>query len=57
MTIEMFIAKYGSHGWRLAIDEFIARAPQFPGNVKLAEVINQIMADLGAALANSREGG
>lgn len=50
MTREEFLAKYGTHGWQLLIGEFIRRAPEFPGDLQLADEIGKMVTDLSSVL-------
>lgn len=50
MTIKEFIAKYGTEGWRLPIEEFIRRAPFFKTDAELAGAIGEFSTDLQRAL-------
>jgi hypothetical protein len=50
MTIDEFAKKYGTRGAALIVGEFIRRAPDFPGDERLAKEIGEVMADLCSAL-------
>ena len=47
---EEFLKKWGNEGWQLPIMEFIRRAPSFPGEEKLAEIIGELISDIENAL-------
>lgn len=49
-NINEFKSKYGEVGWRFLIEEFIRRAPEFPGDRKIAAEIGIMCADLESAL-------
>lgn len=51
-SIDEFKAKYGQHGlaFRLTLEEFIQRAPEFKGGFALAKLLGEQMADLESAL-------
>ncbi len=50
MTRGEFLEKYGTHGWRLVIEQFIERAPEFKGDKEIAKIIGEIVADLESVL-------
>ena len=50
MTPKEFLAKYGTRGWQLVVEEFIRRAPSFPGDIKLATEIGRTFGDLESVL-------
>ena len=56
MTLEDFRKKYGRIGWQLPLKEFITRAPSFQGDTQLAQVLEEIMADLETALEEANNG-
>lgn len=47
-----FVAKYGQHGARLLVESFIRAAPEFPGDVNIANDLAILMADLQSVLKN-----
>lgn len=46
MTIQDFKERYGTRGGSLLIEEFIRRAPEFPGDAQLARILGTLCADL-----------
>jgi hypothetical protein len=50
MTLAEFKAKWGIKTPNLIIGEFIARAPEFPGDEALAETIGELLGDLESML-------
>lgn len=56
-TIAEFNKKYGQDAWRLIIETFMARAPEFPGEAHLADAIGEIIIDLETVLNNPSNNG
>lgn len=50
MFLKLFVERYGYKGLTVAVSEFIARAPEFPGDVELAKVIGEMLGNLEVAL-------
>jgi len=50
ITIQEFLAKYGTHTPGLMVETFIKQAPPFDGEVKLAMALGELMADLQSTL-------
>ena len=55
MTAKDFIKKWGVEGWMLLIEDFIRRAPDFPGDCEAAKKIGEVVADLSDVLGVSQE--
>ncbi len=54
MDIKDFCRKYGYRGLSCVVEEFIRRAPGFPGDLELAEALGKILVDLESGLKNCR---
>lgn len=52
-SMKEFIEKWGTVGWKIPIKEFIERSPEFRGDVEIAKIIGEVVADLETAIRNS----
>jgi hypothetical protein len=52
MTLEEFIQRNGTETFRLFVESFIRKAPEFEGDQALAMEIGRIMGDLDSVFAD-----
>lgn len=55
ISLADFKAKYGSLGWRSAIEQFIRLAPEFEGDERLAIQIGVVLADIESVLVSGEQ--
>ncbi len=53
MTMQEYLEKYGYRGLSIVVEEFIRRSPAFAGDIRLAEQLGIMLADLESALRST----
>lgn len=54
-NIKEFLEKYGTETVSLAVSRLIEKAPKFDGDIELARLLGEMMADLKMALRNAKQ--